>query len=364
MTDATPNVQAAPREQGWAGVLLALAAFLLVPAIPVAGALLPVAEGWVLLLPALAACTLLGWWSGGRASLAIFWVGLAAFALFIGGGGGSWGAYGTLLRAWAIILAGAFGVLAFVDTRRPVFSRALSAVAMTLVAALGITAALRAPTGVVGRVVSEQLDRRNASAVAQLRTLASDQPEAWARIVRQYPAGRSPLDDVADMLSTMTKAGAAAFPALLALQSLAALALAWALYHRLSRTRIGPPAAPLREFRFNDQLVWGLIVGLTVLLLPTLAPSRAAAFGMLRSSGINLVVFFLSLYALRGLGVISWVLSQRTVWILVGLAVVLAQIPTMQAIATSGLLSLVTAAGLLGLADTWFDWRRLARPIQ
>ena len=134
MTDATPTVPAAPREQGWAGVLLALAAFLLVPAIPVAGALLPVKEGWVLLLPALAACTLLGWWSGGRASLAIFWVGLAAFALFIGGGSGSWGAYGTLLRAWAIILAGAFGVLAFVDTRRPLFARALSAVAMTLVA--------------------------------------------------------------------------------------------------------------------------------------------------------------------------------------------------------------------------------------
>src|SRR5690349_9235937 len=229
MTDAVPNVQAAPREQGWAGVLLALAAFLLVPAIPVAGALLPVTEGWVLLLPALAACILLRWWSGGRASLAVFWVGIAAITLFTGSRG-SWGAYGTLLRAWAIILAGAFGVLAFVDTRRPLFARALSAVAMTLVAALGITTALRAPTSVVGRVVSEQLDRRNASAVAQLRTLASEQPEAWARIVSQYPAGRSPLDDVAGMLATMTKAGAAAFPALLALQSLAALALAWALY--------------------------------------------------------------------------------------------------------------------------------------
>jgi hypothetical protein len=362
MTGESPTVAVAPREQGWAGVLLALAAFLLVPAIPVAGALFPVTEGWVLLLPAIAACTLLGWWGGGRASLAVFWIVIAAFTLF--GSRASWGPYGTLLRAWAIILAGAFGVVALVDARRPLFARALSAVAMTLVAALGITTALRAPTGIVGRVVTDQLDRRNASAVAQLKTLASDQPEAWARIVRQYPAGRSPLDDVSEMLRTMTKAGAAAFPALLALQSLAALALAWALYHRLSRTRIGPPVAPLREFRFNDQLVWGLIVGLTVLLLPALAPSRAAAFGMLRSFGVNLVVFFLSLYALRGLGVISWVLSPRTVWILVGLSVLLAQIPTMQTIATSGLLSLITAAGLLGLADTWFDWRRLARPIR
>jgi hypothetical protein len=362
VTDATAVAPAAPREQGWAGVLLALAAYLLVPAIPVAGALFPVTEGWVLLLPALAACMLLGWWAGGRASLAIFWIVIAVVTVFAGPRA-SWGAYGTLLRAWAVILAGAFGVLALVDTHRPLFARALSSVAMTLVATLGIATALRAPTGVVGRVVAEQLDRRNASAVAQLRTLASDQPEAWARIVSNYPAGRSPLDDVSEMLATMTKAGATAFPALLALQSLAALALAWALYHRLSRTRIGPPVAPLREFRFNDQLVWGLIVGLTVLLLPAVAPSRAVAFGVLRSFGINLVVFFLSLYALRGLGVISWVLSQRTVWILVGLSLVLAQIPTMQTIATSGLLSLVTAAGLLGLADTWFDWRRLARPL-
>ena len=30
-----------------------------------------------------------------------------------------------------------------------------------------------------------------------------------------------------------------------------------------SRARIGPPLAPLKEFRFNDQLVWGLIAGVT-----------------------------------------------------------------------------------------------------
>ena len=98
MTDATAVAPAAPREQGWAGVLLALAAYLLVPAIPVAGALLPVTEGWVLLVPALATCTLLGWWAGGRASLAVFWVGIAAFTLFGGAPRGDLGPYGTLLR--------------------------------------------------------------------------------------------------------------------------------------------------------------------------------------------------------------------------------------------------------------------------
>ena len=353
--------QGTPRARGWAGLLLALAAFLLVPAIPVAGALLPVTNGYLLLLPAFAACTLLGWWAGGRGSLAVLWVLLATLALLQGRG--QWGAYGTLLRAWAIILAGAFGVLALVDARRPLFARALSATGMALVAALGITTALRSPPGVVGRVVAQQLQSRNATTVAQLRSFASEQPETWARFARGYPSESAPIEAVSDALGTVARAGVLAFPALLALQSLAALALAWALYHRIARTRIGPALGPLREFRFNDQLVWGLIVGLTVLLLPTVAPGRAVAFRMLRTFGINLIVFFLALYALRGLGVISSMLPRRMLGILVAIGLLLSLVPTTTAIALPGLFSLVTAAGVLGLADTWFDWRRLARPL-
>ncbi|HEX2779220.1 MAG TPA: DUF2232 domain-containing protein [Gemmatimonadaceae bacterium] len=358
MTDVA---QHAPRARGWAGLLLALAAFLLVPAIPVAGALLPVTDGYLLLLPAFAACTLLGWWAGGRGSLAVFWVLLTAYAFLQGRD--QWGTYGTLLRAWAIILAGAFGVLALVDMRRPLFARALSATGMALVAALGITTALRSPSGVVERVVAQQLQQRNASTVAQLRALASEQPETWARFTRSYPGSGSPIDAVSDALTTVARAGVIAFPALLALQSLAALALAWALYHRVGRARIGPPLGALRDFRFNDQLVWGLIVGLTVLLLPAVSPGRAIALRMLRNFGVNLIVFFLALYALRGLGVISWVLPRRTLGVLVALGVLLALVPTTTGIALPGLLSLVTGAGVLGLADTWFDWRRLARPL-
>ena len=49
-----------------------------------------------------------------------------------------------------------------------------------------------------------------------------------------------------------------------------------------------------REFRFNDQMVWGLIVGLVILLLPNLTP--------LRAFGINLILFFGALYLLCGIG--------------------------------------------------------------
>ncbi len=66
------------------------------------------------------------------------------------------------------------------------------------------------------------------------------------------------------------------FPATLALESLAALALGWALYHRVGRVRLGLPIAPIREFRFNDQLVWGLIAGLVMTLIPGLGALAGA----------------------------------------------------------------------------------------
>ena len=352
-------VQAAPREQGWARLLLALAAFLFLPAIPVFGATLPVTDSFVLLVPAFAACTLVGWWAGGRAALAIVWVPLAAFSLFMRMDAS--GSYGVLLRAWAVVLAGAFGLLALLDVRRSFFPRALTALAMALVAGLTISTALRSPVGRVQRIVTQQMEKRNAGTIAQLRALSHEEPDIWATVTAQYANGQAPIDDVEDALGSVTRKTAPVFLSLLALQSLAALALAWALYHRLGRARLGPPLASLGDFRFNDQLVWGLIAGLVILLLPSLSPSRSGGFRALRTPGLNLIVFFLSLYALRGFGVLSWMLSSRTLAIVVAVTLVLVLVPMTAGIALPGLLSLVTAAGVLGLGDTWFDWRRRAR---
>ncbi|HMG96055.1 MAG TPA: DUF2232 domain-containing protein, partial [Gemmatimonadaceae bacterium] len=130
-------------------------------------------------------------------------------------------------------------------------------------------------------------------------------------------------------------------PALLALESLAALGLAWGVYHRLSSVRIGPALGPLTEFRFNDQLIWALAVGLTLSLLP--------AFSDGRNAGFNLLLFFGALYAVRGLGVLAWISKGRYVFI-----IVLSLIP-------QGVLLLGVLALALGLGDTWLDLRRRAR---
>jgi hypothetical protein len=128
---------------------------------------------------------------------------------------------------------------------------------------------------------------------------------------------------------------------LLALESLAALALGWGVYDRLSPIKIGPTLGPLTEFRFNDQLVWGVAVGATLCLLPAFAEGRNA--------GLNLLIFFGGLYVVRGLGVLGWIARGRYPVI-----IILILIPVW---AMLGVLALA-----LGLGDTWLDLRRRARP--
>ena len=61
----------------------------------------------------------------------------------------------------------------------------------------------------------------------------------------------------------------AVFPALLLLQSFAALALGWTLYQRLARSPLGVPVGRLRAFRFDDNLIWGVVLALIALQTST-----------------------------------------------------------------------------------------------
>ena len=144
------------------------------------------------------------------------------------------------------------------------------------------------------------------------------------------------------------------FPALLALETLAALGLAWALYHRVGRARIGAPLARLREFRFNDQFIWGLVGGLALLVVPGL--------GLVKDLGANLLVFFGALYAIRGLGVLAFFLAPGVLGVAAAVGFVMLWAPYLNVVAVLGFLSLALAAFGLGLGDTWADWRSRARP--
>jgi hypothetical protein len=130
---------------------------------------------------------------------------------------------------------------------------------------------------------------------------------------------------------------------MIALESLIALAIAWALYHRIGRERLGPPLAKLRDFRFSDQFVWGLVAGLAIVVVP--------GFASMSAIGANLLVFFGALYALRGLGVGLWFLSPGP-FLMAFLIVFALVFPPVLGVVGVG----------LGVGDTWLNWRARARP--
>ena len=338
---------AAPSERGWGKLLLALAAFLFVPLVPPFSSLLPVQETLLLLLPALAACCLVGWWAGGRFSLALIWVALAVWVLAETATPGS---FYNLVRGWSLLLAGAFGMVCLLGLHRPFFPRALT----TLGLALGVVLlmSVRGPLtgGRARQAIQTELGRRNTVSVAAIRAFADTHPEVGQRM----PELPTVLNEFERGLKATSEAGVRAFPSLLCLESLAALALAWTTYHRLSRSRLGAPLGPLKEFRFNDQLVWGLIAGLAIVFVP--------ALDFIDGTGRNLLVFFGALYAIRGFGVLSWFLAPGAlaVTLLVGFAML--WWPVLNAVAVLGFMLLALAAFGLGLGDTWADWRRRARP--
>lgn len=331
----------APREQGWMRIVLALAAFLLVPHAPGFPAFVPVVETLLLLLPALAVCFIVGWWSGGSFAVATVWLALTVWLYLLPAPRGTGAAYYDLARAWGLLMAGAFGMVCLVGRKSTFLHRALAAIGIAALLGVVLAAIGKLDVREAQRVFAGEFATRNAQAAAVMqessRIIGERLPDA-ASFANRFTAARVQGEDA------MARLAAPLYLALLALEALAACALAWALHQRLSRTRIGSPLAPLRTFGFSDQLIWALVAGITFMVLPAFAP--------LSGLGKNIVVFFGALYTLRGYGIFAWFSSRRAA--VVGTVVAIATLP----------LSLVTvpAALGLGLSDTWFDWRRRAAP--
>lgn len=321
-----------PRTQRWRGLVVALIAFIAVSAVPLLGFYAPVKAWHVMLTAIIAACAVVGWIRGGPALTAIAWLAAAVLLLFRQAPAGD--AFFWLERGWILLVAGVFGLTALLSESRPFFTRAL----LTVVASFAIAlAGLGAGAGSFERlqlILSGEYVTRNQ---ATLEAFDAGVDEIVGSAASSESLAQS-LAQTRERLQVAPQVSGMLTPALLALQALAALALGWAMYHRLSRVRVGPVTAPLREFRFNDQLVWGLAVGLTILLLP--------AFEEAQAIGLNLVVFFAMLYFVRGLGVLAWV-TKGGVFVI--LAVLFSLFPP--------------ALGALGLSDTWLDWRSRAKPV-
>jgi hypothetical protein len=229
-------------------------------------------------------------------------------------------------RAWSILVGGGFLGLTMLVPAWGLSSRALGAVLGAVAVVAGVLA-LRADAWValdvaIGDSVRSSFD----TTVYVMSTLSGEDGLS--------PAFESWLYDVAE-------AQAAVYPALVCLGSMAALGVAW-----WARTRLvgegDQGLGRLRNFRFNDHLVWLLVAGL---LLVVVQWGEA-----LVRLGSNAIVFMGALYALRGAAVFMFVSGGLSLFgyltFIVGL-VLAAPV-------------LVGVAVLIGIGDTWLDIRSRA----
>jgi len=338
--DVYPSV--ASRGRRWL-LLAVLAAALLVPGTPLIQSLAPIASMGLIVVPALACCAVVAWTLGGKAWLAAVWLALAlVMVVWMQPAGNS---YAVIERGWVLVLVSIFGLISLMGPGSArFFPRALTAVAGTAALAALLLVGTAGATRVVARVTRVELARRPNAALDWVHGIM--EPTANGRTASAPPVAVGSVETLGQTLEEVLRAlpedAMPIYPALLGLESLAALALAWELFHYMSRTRLGEPLRPIREFRFSDRLAWGFIVGATLVVLPTGEPWRTV--------GLNFVLFFGALYAVRGLGVLVWFLETRR-----------ASAPAVVALAvTASLLSAPAAIGLglLGLGDSWLDWRR------
>jgi uncharacterized protein YybS (DUF2232 family) len=225
-----------------------------------------------------------------------------------------------VIRAGAVLLCGSFLALTLWRPSNGV-GRALAA---TAGASLALVAWMR------------ELDIGWAQLVSGVdRDLA-----AYQTAVSEQWRGAGASADLIDQASAVMHSVSQLYPGLVAVAAIAGLRLAWAWYHRLAVHPLGTPPAPFRSFGFNDQLVWGWVAAAALALTPVPEPWRLF--------GTNLLLVLGVLYAARGLAVVA--AQSRGVAGPVALVLILISLFLLPFV--------VGGLTLLGLADTWLDFRR------
>jgi len=236
-------------------------------------------------------------------------------------------AFWFLERAWAVLVAGWF---VGVSTARPdwtLSTRLLTAVLAALAVVATMVGIQQGGWQMVDFVMTNAVERAVVATVEGFQLLRGQ---------------GSVTPALAIALERTARAQADLFPALMAIASMAGAAVASWLYARLGGE--GDQAiGPIRNFRFNDHLVWLMIGGLFLVV---------TRWGdALARVGSNAVVFMGALYALRGSAVFMFISGGLSVlgYVLLAFALVLAA-PVV-----------VGAALIVGIGDTWFDVRARLR---
>jgi hypothetical protein len=236
--------------------------------------------------------------------------------------------FGTVARGWSLLLAGIFVATMLLLPGAGFITRALAALGGAA-AVSGLWLLALGGDRVVDTLVTQRFHSVALLATGMLAERGGD-PGWSGEFGRLLVSG-------AEMQGYL-------FLGLLGLESLAALALAWWLFVRSRPEEEGrwSQLRPLKEFRFNDQLVWLAIAGLALVALPLGDEARRA--------GANALAFMGGLYALRGFGVLAFIAGAAASR---GMTVFVAAM----AVLLFPILIPMTAV-LVGLGDTWLDVRR------
>jgi hypothetical protein len=137
------------------------------------------------------------------------------------------------------------------------------------------------------------------------------------------------------------------WPGMLALQTLAGLALAWQLQRRIGSAALGESAPRVRfkDFNMGDGWVWGIVAWLGVLILP--------ASSVLHVAGTNLGLVASTLYVLRGAAIVATFAEAFGVS-----ALALVIVAAAAAALAVPLLFVLPGLCTLGITDTWYQYRR------
>jgi hypothetical protein len=237
---------------------------------------------------------------------------------------------GQFARAFVVVLIGAWLVLLVIRPGRAV-QRSLLAVGVALAVTFGWLVALGFQWGDL-----------EAAAARALSDVLLTQAHAIEKLGGGSDLGATMLD-----VAGQARAMARLFPAGIALAALAGLALAWRGHFWLSARPLGPAPAPFSAFTFSDQVIWLLVAALALVLIPAdpwLEP--------VQQLGTNLLLVVTALYVVRGAAVLRATAGRVST----PFALVAFLIAVLMFVFVAGGLS------LLGVADTWLDFRRRAAP--
>jgi len=229
-------------------------------------------------------------------------------------------------RGWSLVLAGMF---VWIVGLRPGWSFTAQALTAVATASVAVSIVLVASPGIWFDLDTLMTARASQSAQTAAGLVGSGADEMVQVLVQRVVAFQ-----------------VAVFPALLGVSSLGGLGVAVAVRKWLAGDT-GKVFGRLRNFRFNDHLVWAWLLGMVLILAP---------IGHIADRiGGNAVFFMGALYVLRGMAVLLSMVG--------GIPVAAGIFGGLVALLLYPILALLLAVMLIvGLGDTWLNVRSRLSP--